>query len=121
MLYISIIISAFNSIFGLFFDVLFEILLAPLPDSHINKAAVAVAPVVEEKPKVKRQMGTILKTNAKKLMLVNKLGKVNEVLTHSLTYSRMYSLTYLLIRITRMTRKLRNCLKVWRLQLTLLK
>ena len=96
MLYISIIISAFNSIFGWFFDVLFQILLAPLPDSHINKAAVAVAPVVEDKPMAKRQMGTILKSNVKKIMLVNKLGKANEVLTHSLTHLLTHACTHLL-------------------------
>ena len=75
MLFISIIISAFNSIVGWFFDVLFQILLAPLPDSRMKKA-VDVAPTTENAaPKARRQMGTVLKSNAKKLMLINKLGK----------------------------------------------
>jgi len=80
MLFISIIISAFNSIVGWAFDMLFEILLSPLPDSHIKK--VAAASKEDEAPKTKRQVGSILKSNAKKLMLINKLGKTsNEVIS----------------------------------------
>ncbi len=73
MLFISIIISAFNSIIGWFFDALFQTLLAPLPDSHMKKAVVPAAE--NAAPRARRQMGTVLKSNAKKLMLINKLNK----------------------------------------------
>ena len=94
MLFISIIISAFNSVVGWFFDVLFQILLSPLPDSHIKKAAPEVAATTDSAaPKTGRHMGAVLKSHAKKLMLINKL-KVCELtpvfithLTHSSTDS----------------------------------